>query len=268
MRRIVIWPALGLAAIVLVAVIVYIGPTLLVHHRGAMTAEQHLKATNDARTSLATVVSAIGLTGGLLFTAFTFRLSQTGQNTDRYQAAISQLGNEHRTIRVGGIYALEKLAEDVDSTRQTIADVLSAFVRDSDPARSVTTDVQAALTVLGRPSHGTALRPTDLSGVTLPKANLRGADFGGANLRTARLDGADLTDASLHRAVLAGAQLSGANLSKAELHDADLTDADLRNATLYQADFAGATLTRCRLAGCDLSTAQNLSREQRGAAQL
>lgn len=267
MRRVVLWSVPGLG---LVAFIVYIGPLLLVQHDSALTVEQHLKATNDARTSLATMVSAIGLTGGLLFTAFTFRLSRTGQNTDRYQAAISQLGDDRRTIRVGGIYALEKLAEDVASTRQTVADVLASFVRDSDrAARSVATDVQVALTVLGRrPAEDTALRPPDLSGAVLAHADLRRAGLDGADLTKAHLNGADLTDASLHRAALMGARLARANLSNAELQDADLTDADLRRAILYQANFAGATLTRCRLTGCDLSTAQNLSRQQRRAARF
>jgi len=266
MRRILVLSALGLG---LVAVVVYLGPLLLVHHKGALTTEQRLKATNDARTSLATVVSAIGLTGGLLFTAFTFRLSRTGQNTDRYQAAIAQLGDDRLTVRVGGIHALAKLAEDVPSVRQTVADVLASFIRDSGNAfRHVSSDVQVAVTVLGRPATDAALRPPDLSGAALPKAKLRRADLDGVDFTEAHLQGADLSDASLHRAALRGARLYRANLSNTDLTDADLTDADLRNAILYRADFSGATLTRCRLRGSDLTTIQNLSPGQRRSARL
>jgi hypothetical protein len=266
MRRIVLLSLFGLG---LVLVIFYAGPLFLIHHRGALTPEQRLKAINDARTSLATVLSAIGLTGGLLFTASTFRLSRTGQNTDRYQAAIAQLGDDRLTVRVGGIHALEKLSVDVRSVRQTVADVLASFIRDSgDAARCVPSDVQVAITVLGRSAGGTALRPPDLSGAALPKARLRQANLDGVDLTGAHLQGADLSDASLHRAALAGARLNRANLSNADLTDADLTDADLRNAILYRSDLSGATLTRCRLRGCDPSAVQNLSPVQRRAARL
>lgn len=267
---------IGIAAsIVLVLLIAYFGPSFLVHQQGSLSAEQRLKAANDARTSLAAVLSAAGLVGTLFFAARTFMLSRTGQNTDRYQAGIRQLGDDCPTVRIGGIYALEKLAKDVDWTRQTISDVLVSFVyqNTSKPLRGHQShpkvwpqlppaDVQAALTVLGRRTRRTPLRPLNLSGLTLTGADLRRARLEGVQLERTQLERANFTDASLHLAVLRNARLADAILSNANLSDADLTDADLRNATLYRTDFANATLTRCCLAGCDLSSARNLSEGQ------
>lgn len=41
-----------------------------------------------------------------------FELSEQGQVTDRYTKAIEQLGSDKLNIRLGGIYALERIARD------------------------------------------------------------------------------------------------------------------------------------------------------------
>jgi hypothetical protein len=83
------------------------------------------------------------------------------------------------------------------------------------------TDVQAALTVLGR----------------LPQQpNVSRGDLAGAQLAGARLGGANLAGAQLATADLAGAQLDGANLSGAQLGGADLRHA--RALTQSQLDAA------------------------------
>ncbi len=65
----------------------------------------------------------------------TLELQNEGQVTDRYTRAIEQLGESDSvklTVRLGGIYALERIA--VDSQRRdqaTGVEVLSSFVRES-----------------------------------------------------------------------------------------------------------------------------------------
>jgi hypothetical protein len=39
-------------------------------------------------------------------------LSREGQATDRYTKAIEQLGSDKIDVRIGGIYALERVARD------------------------------------------------------------------------------------------------------------------------------------------------------------
>ncbi len=280
MKRIPL-PVILIGALLTVLAIAYLGPSILVHHKGSLTAAERLKATSDARTSLAQVIAAVGLFGGLTFTARTYLLSRVGQITDRYQAGVRQLGDDSRSVRIGGIYALEQLAKEERSTQQTIWNVLASFIHETakqhDPSwrrhlpvtdSDLTGDVQAALTVLGRPGRDASVHPANLSATVLTGADLQRAQLDGTLLRKTRLERANFTDATLDRAVLRQAILRRANLSGTSLRGADLTEADLRGATLYRADFADATLTRCRLTGCDLSTVRNFTCQQRRDAKF
>src|SRR5215472_14405650 len=61
-------------------------------------------------------------------------INQQGQVTDRYNAAITNLGSTSIEIRLGGIYALRRLMHDSPPDQPTIVAVLSAFVRDQSPS--------------------------------------------------------------------------------------------------------------------------------------
>ena len=61
------------------------------------------------------------------------RQSQTAidsQINDRFTRAIDQFGNNKRSIRIGGIHALTKIAEDSPRDAQTIVNILCTYVRD------------------------------------------------------------------------------------------------------------------------------------------
>lgn len=49
--------------------------------------------------------------------------------TDLYTRAVEQLGSEKAPVRLGGMYALERLAQNVPEQRQTIVNVLCAYLR-------------------------------------------------------------------------------------------------------------------------------------------
>lgn len=49
--------------------------------------------------------------------------------TELYTKAVEQLGNAQAPVRLGGLYALERLAQDTPALRQTIVDVISAYLR-------------------------------------------------------------------------------------------------------------------------------------------
>ncbi|MEU8148955.1 hypothetical protein [Nonomuraea sp. NPDC048901] len=61
----------------------------------------------------------------------TFRLGERGHVTDRYGKAVEQLGSAQAPIRLGGLHALEQLAQDnpAPEFRQTIVDVICAYLR-------------------------------------------------------------------------------------------------------------------------------------------
>jgi Pentapeptide repeats (8 copies) len=120
-----------------------------------------------------------------------------------------QLGSKDNVVlRLGGIYAL--VMNTSEQYHQPVLEALCAFVRDGAKAKidkdktkvkgpeSPATDIQAALTVIGRRKAGPGgvnLGGANLNGADLSGANLGGADLLGANLLGARLDGADLRGA-------------------------------------------------------------------------
>ncbi|MEU8310350.1 hypothetical protein AB0C84_42950 [Actinomadura sp. NPDC048955] len=61
----------------------------------------------------------------------THELTEQGQRTDRFTAAVAQLGDPSPAIQLGGVHALAGLADDsrTHESRQTCIDVLCAFLR-------------------------------------------------------------------------------------------------------------------------------------------
>ncbi len=209
------------------------------------------------------------------------QITEQGQITDRYNAAIANLGSTSLDIRIGGIYALRRLMQDSTRDQPTVIAVLCAFARGpnaSNPklhessASSLPTDVQAALTVVGTrntandgpttlidlnhaPLANAQLEYLGLSGTVLTGANLAGANLKYTDLARADLTGADLTGANLIYTLLSAAKLSGANLTMAHLSNTDLDNADLTGANLTDASFSGVNLTRASFFGANLTGA-------------
>ncbi|WP_344406940.1 pentapeptide repeat-containing protein [Streptomyces longisporus] len=186
-------------------------------------------------------------------------LTREKQVTDRYNAAVNNIGGDSLEVRLGGIYALQRIMEDSHRDQPSIVNVLSTYIRDHAkkpkqvtdlPDRKQVVDVQAALTALGYrdPAYDGTAR-VDLSGSYLSRAYLRGANLTGANLTGADLSGATLLEAHLRGAYLSSADLQEADLKGADLRSADLRVADLRDGFLDGADLSGATLR-----GADLSS--------------
>jgi hypothetical protein len=230
-----------------------------------------LKAQNDVRTTLLQGLAGVVLLLGAYFTYRQLRTAREGQITERYTRAIDQLGHTELDVRLGGIYALERIARDSPPDRRTIGEVLCAFVRSHVPwppslaGQYVATapidqmpdlqvrapDVQASLTVLGRGGFDSI----DLRGADLRRADLLGAHMQGAEFDDANLAGANLSGAHLDHAWFFDANLAGANLSGANLKDAIFTGAHLKDAWLHLANLEGAILYRAHLQGADLHDA-------------
>ena len=266
----------------------------LASRRAYLTAKEYLELQNSYR---ATIVQSLAGAVLLLTIYLTWRrVAATGlqvevareeQITERFTRAIEQLGSEKLEVRLGGIYALERIARDSERDHWPIMEVLTAFVREDAPVPwaqdkpeqkeghergSIRTDIQAILTVIGR--RRVELDPPqqslDLSWTNLSKADLFRADLSRADLSQADLSQADLSDAYVARAnlsgaalvetFLSGAALVGANLSNAylpgaHLSQARLSGADLSDASLRVADLSGARLSEAKVGGADLSHA-------------
>jgi len=104
--------------------------------RPALVAVEHYKAMADIRTGLFAAIGSIGAGGGLAYTARTFRLSQVGQLTGRFESASKQMGVDDEIVRLAGIHAMAQLADEWIAQRQTCIDVLCAFLSvTGDPTR-------------------------------------------------------------------------------------------------------------------------------------
>ena len=66
-------------------------------------------AEASTRTGLIAGLAGLGALGSLAIATRTYRLTQQGQITDRYTRAIEQLGSDKLDVRLGGIYALERI---------------------------------------------------------------------------------------------------------------------------------------------------------------
>lgn len=258
-----------------------------------LTPEQRASEIDSVRSYLIQYGAGVFAFGALIYTARSFRLSREGHVTDRYTKAIEQLGSGSLDVRLGAIYALERIMVDSPRDHPVIVEVLAAFIREHSPITSSrnggqpsaassdgqrqaantppTIDVRAALTVLGRRPTGRAeqgrldLRQTSLVSVDLSVADLSGADLRGADLSSADFSRADLRGADLSHADLHDADLPGAVLRDARLLAADLSGAKLRTADLAQAYLSGAKLHNADLSRMDLSGALLLGADLTGA---
>lgn len=198
---------------------------------------------------------------------------------ERYERGAEMLGSEVLSVRMGGIYALQKLAEEhPEQYHVQIMRLLCAFVRnpagiDNTPRTEkgrryprLRDDVQAAMVAI---AHRNNLELESAAGnfsldfygahllsLDLEKANLRGADLTNANLEGAHLTGADLLSAKLSGVNMCRAYLEGANLSRANLNGApNLSWAILRSADLSRAQIGSADFSHAQLTHTDLSDA-------------
>jgi len=226
----------------------------------------------------------------------TLRITERGQITDRFTRAIEQLGATNDSgepkleLRLGGIFALERIARDSpEEDYSTVIEVLTAYVRENAPwplreSANLTivlqngteqqeddnqvdpsylqrppADVKAIMDVLRRREEERVPEerrvPLDLRRTNLYKADLGGANLVGANLYKANLRRAYLVGANLYRTNLEGASLEEAYLQRTYLGAADLQGAYLVAANLRDAHFDGANLVGAYLGEANLEGA-------------
>jgi hypothetical protein len=167
------------------------------------------------------VKTAAQILGGIFFLVTIYVawqnlvVSQEKHKTDLFTRAIEQLGSKKLEVRLGGIYALERIARESEKDHGPIMEVLTAYVREKAPwtpekaaeAKKLSaelalglkkpetkgvpeikpaTDIQAILTVLGRRSRTYGKGETQ-------RLDLRQTDLRGADLHKAQLDRANLS---------------------------------------------------------------------------
>jgi uncharacterized protein YjbI with pentapeptide repeats len=216
--------------------------------------------------------------------------------TESFAKAAEQLGSDKLVVRLGGIYTLERISRESPDDAWTIIETLTAFVREQaryeefDHAvtaknkqfspkalrqkveRKMPTDIQAALTVIGRREEINRTREQqqgrrlDLQGTDLKGAYLNQAHFEEALLLRVHFDEASLPGVHFNGAYLIDAHFRGAYLTGARFEGAKLLNARFERAKLWQAHFEGAQLIYAHFEGAELINARGLTRNQLDAA--
>lgn len=242
------WRIYLLAVPVAVALLWWVPPWQVEQVRGRLDepADEYRLATleNECRRTLLQGIGGFFLLAGLYVAWRRVKVAEEGQITERFTRAIDQLGQnepDKMAIRLGGIYALERIAKDSEKDYDPIMEVLTTYVRQNasvpreDPEEEQweeelplpTADIQAILTVIGRRETTGNNRCNDP--LSLTSARLYGADMRGANLCGVRLNFADLRRADLREADLRGTDLTRADLAHADLRGAkNLTENQVR----------------------------------------
>jgi len=187
---------------------------------------------------------------------------------ERFQVAVSGLGNEREEVRVGAAILLRTFLRPgheefyVQTFDLAVAHLrlprTSKLPEDPSAPLPLTTLSQALIVIfkeafpLARSQIQGSLQALDATGIFLDNAYLTRAD-----LKQARMRHASLRNTNFYRATLSGARLFQSNLSGANLNETDLSGADLGETnvedarSLEKADLRGVTgLTREQLATC------------------
>ena len=214
------------------------------------------------------------------------RTEQEKRAEERFQSAVTGLGDEKEGARIGAAILLRTfLRPGYEQFYTQTFDLAVANLRlprtphppqDPNTPLPLTTLSQALIVVfkeafpLARSQNKRSpesldatdiqldsayLRGADLKQVWMPQASMRKVDLSGADLSRVNLSEAELIRAKLNEADLNGTYFNGAKLSGADLSRADLRGADLRGADLSWAKLSGAYLSEADLSGANLSGA-------------
>jgi pentapeptide repeat protein len=178
-------------------------------------------------------------------------------------------------VRLGAIYAFDRIARDSERDHWPIMEVLCAYVRNPQnegrqgPGGTygeVRVDVQAALSVIGRRTSG-RIKHEKARGLQLDfsKAPIAGAQLAGGDFSNSKFSYADMRDAAMRMAKLNGARFFGTNLQGADFPEADLSDARFNSSKLDSAWFGFAHLRGATFENADIGTASFLLSRLAGA---
>ncbi len=129
--------------------------------RPDLSTKERTELENSTRATLTQIFAGIFLLFGAFFTWQQIITTREGQITERFTRAIEHLGSEQLELRLGGIYALERIANDSQRDHWPIMEILTSFIRenasqaDDQPLEvpQPRIDIQSALTVIGRRTY-------------------------------------------------------------------------------------------------------------------
>lgn len=250
-----------LLVVLLLLALQYI-PQYYVAHFEITNPKDLADAENSYRTTLAKILGGGAVAIGIYFAWGNLTTAREGQITERFSRAIDQLGSDKLQIRLGGIYALERIANESEKDYWPIMKILAAYIRDKSSIKTedaetgdtderneyknIFTDNQVILDVISKREHPHK-ESLDLQRTYLRKANFREAHLEGANLELSYLGEANFKKAYLKEAYLKVAYLGKSNFERADLTKTHLERAYLKEARFVKANLEGAYLENAYL---------------------
>lgn len=232
-------------------------------------------------------VAGVGLgTWRSIVAADQARTTHQGHITDRFSKAVEHLGSDNVTSRIGGIYALKRIAKDsMERDHISVMDVLTNFIRYSphmekqreallsaqrrdfydvrikdDPEFAYENEQPAAPRLIECPDIIAAIE-TIRTRSEIQKTFEAQQDY------FPSLKNADFSYLLLNDVDLSGFRLDGVNFKDANITGINLMNVDLSGYDLVGIDFSGAILSGINLSDSDLEGA-NLSGVKLNNAKL
>ena len=132
---------IGTAVCVLLLWALYVLPKWQIERVQGIRSDESFKLENEARRTIAQVIGGVAILAGLVFTFLQFQEERSinrlnvaqardQQLTDLFTTAIDQFGRsgeDQLAVRLGGIYALERIARESGRDHWPIMEVLKRF---------------------------------------------------------------------------------------------------------------------------------------------
>ena len=214
-------------------------------------------------------------------------IAQQSLLNERYERGAEMLGNDVLSVRLGGIFALRRLAEEhPEQYHIQIMELLCAFVRnptgkerdaalvfidDDETAPIPREDVVAAMVAIGRRTESGLqtelsanfrldLHGADIGGISVEnmnwcRSNLRRANLSYVNLRQVDLSDSNLEWARMYQSELRRVDFTRTNLCHANLFNTSATCADFSLSDLRDSTMSRMKLVTTWLVGADLRNA-------------
>jgi hypothetical protein len=266
------------------------GAPLLVW-RAWLAHRQALAATQQARVAAENHITGIFVKSVELL-GFAREIKTTGTDGAPVVRSLPNLES-----RLGALYSLERLLRESKKDERAILETLCAYVRENSPAQlpedkeeakrifrgdtpmlpTRRSDVQAALTIIGRRSESIRTRAAEERwNLDFRNANLVAYDFSKLNFDRSDfsgsfLVGAKMSEASFAHGIFSGSVLRDSDLRHSHFNDSFFEHCDLKNAqiensnfrfsTIIDADLREAKITSFDIRGTNLEKAFSYSLE-------
>jgi uncharacterized protein YjbI with pentapeptide repeats len=244
--------------------------------------EKRLAFENETRKTVIQILGGIAFFSTFYFSYKTYILSNEQQITNRFTETIRLLSDSNRDIRIGALYALERLCKDSEKDKISILQIINAYIRNRAPQSSKdilhrfvdsslnkassddyscsfyhpsnevyvfqvdTTkqelDIQVAIAILGTNNSGQV--PLNFTGL-----NLQGIDFRALDLSNSDFSYCDLTSDDFGKATIDSCKFNNVVANETNFAVTKMRKSSFENSLLQEANFYQADLSNSYIGG-------------------